>query len=113
VCAHKPGQAGDPNQRWSEIHSTATDGGGTVSLGEHGRGNTDPAGTYKADIGTWEYSDSSITYNYTGDGSYTWNLHGTGGTTPTSFCDGGSTEIAQIKTVISIPPAAATNPCGW
>lgn len=112
VCANKPGQAGDPNQRWSEIHNPASDGGEPVTLGEHGRGTTDPAGSYDAEIGTWRYSGTSITYNYTGDGSYTWDLHGTDGTTPTSFCNG-PTEIAEIYTVTGIPAATATNPCNW
>jgi hypothetical protein len=115
VCAYKPGSGGtDPNRRWSEIHNTATDGSGPVTLGEHGRGSSDPAGSYDADIGTWEFTGNSVIYHYTDDpGSpYTHTLHGTNANSPTSFCEG-TTEMAVIKSVINIPAAAASNPCTW
>lgn len=115
VCAYKPASGGtDPNQRWSEIHNATT--GAATTLGEHGRGTTDPNGSYDANVGTWAYSAGSITYTYIDDSSspYTWTLHGIGGTTPTSFCSG-STEIATIHAVIDLGSvnAADTNPCGW
>jgi hypothetical protein len=115
VCAYKPGSGGtDPNRRWSEIHNTATDGGAAVTLGEHGRGTTDPAGSYDADIGSWSYAGETVIYTYTHDSGspYTLTLHGTAADTPTSLCDGGN-ESAVIHTVISIPADTATNPCGW
>ncbi|MCG6940156.1 MAG: hypothetical protein LJE69_02770 [Thiohalocapsa sp.] len=109
VCASKPGQTGDPNQRWSEIHNG--DGASPQTLGEHGRGTTDKNGSYDANVGTWSYSGSSVTYNYTGDGTYTFDLRGAGDE-PQFFCSG-SSEIAEIKAVTAIPDPAATNPCGW
>lgn len=113
VCAFKPGSNGtDPNRRWSEIHNTATEGGGAVTLGEHGRGTTDTGRSYDPDIGLWSFNGPSVTYTYTGDGTYNLTLHGTGADAPTSFCNGG-TESAVIHSVIDIPSAATTNPCGW
>jgi hypothetical protein len=115
VCAYKPGSGGtDPNQRWSEIHNTAADGGAPGTLGEHGRGSSDPAGSYDADIGEWSYSDEDVTYEYTEDSGspYTHTLHGTNADTPTSFCDDG-TEKAVIHKVIAIPAETEQNPCDW
>jgi hypothetical protein len=115
VCAFRPGSGGtDPNRRWSEIHNAATDGGGMVTLGEHGRGSNDPAGSYDPNIGTWEYSGSIVTYDYSADpGSpYIFTLHGTDPSTPTSLCDG-ATESATISAVVPIGSSTANNPCGW
>lgn len=112
VCANKSGGAGDPMQRWSEIHNTTT--GSVVTLGEHGRGSNDPAGTYDADIGTWSYSGSSVTYDYTGDGNYTFVLYGPTSSDPTVFCTGeDGTVVAEIKEILAIPAATDPNPCNW
>jgi hypothetical protein len=114
ICANKPGQAGDPMQRWSEIHNGDT--GGT--LGEHGRGTGDSAGSYTADIGSWSASDSTVTYTYTGDGTYPHVLVGPRGSTNVAdfvYCtalDGDL--VAEIFAVVDpIPVASLPNPCNW
>jgi hypothetical protein len=114
ICANKPGQAGNPMQRWSEIHNGANGG----ILGEHGRGNGDPAGSYSPDIGLWAASGSDVTYTYTGDGTYPHVLVGPSGSTAVAdfvYCtelDGDV--VAEIFAVVDPIPAADTeNPCGW
>ena len=104
VCANRPGEAGDPNQRWSEMHYA------NGTLGEWGRGSNDPAGSYDENVGSWSYSGASITYDY--DSQYTWTLYGNSGT-PGVFCDEGSVK-AEIKQANDIPlTTTLTNPCGW
>jgi len=110
VCAFRPGQSANPSQRWSEIHNGT--GGGASTLGEHGRGSTDPAGSYDPNIGTWSYNGADITYNYDGAGTYTWTLKGSDSSTPQYFCDN-TTLIAEIKAIVAIPASNADNPCTW
>jgi len=107
VCASKG--AGGPNERWSEMHFAPGATGGT--LGEWGRGSDDPAGSYDAAVGTWQYTGNTITYNY--DSTYQWTLFGPDANTPKVFCDG-TTLVATIKQANNIPiTTTLTNPCGW
>lgn len=109
VCAHTPGGADDPNQRWSEMHYA--DG----TLGEWGRGSEDPSGSYKPSVGTWSYPNSNNTVTYTyGSNEYTWSLYGPDSDTPTALCDSSNTRIAVILRADPIPSdATLKNPCGW
>jgi len=111
VCAYKEGQKTNPNARWSEMH-TGT-GVGASTLGEHGRGTTDTAGSYDANIGTWQISGNTVVYNYTDDGSYTYEIWEAPGTGPWYFCDASDNVAAISDTIIAIPPTTATNPCGY
>lgn len=85
-----------------------------VKLGEHGRGSNDPAGSYDPNIGTWEYSDSSVTYDYSADSGspYTFTLRGSSPSDPTSLYDG-TIESATIFAVGAIGSSTSNNPCGW
>jgi hypothetical protein len=104
VCAQRSGQAGNPNQRWSEMHYP----GGT--LGEWGRGSSDPAGSFDATVGTWSYDTNELTYNY--GTTYDWTLFGSNSTTPAVFCDG-NTVVAEIAQILPIPSdTSLPNPCG-
>jgi len=98
--------------RWSEIHNSASSGSAT--LGEWGRGDADPAGSYDPDVGTWSYNNNVITYDY-GSYDYTWYLCGSSSNAVfcENSCDSG-TIAAQVKTIIAIPSNTSdSNPCSW
>jgi len=113
VCAWRQGGAANPMQRWSEIHN----GNGGGQLGEHGRGTTDPAGSYDANIGNWIISGDAVTYNYTGDGVYTYTIWRTAPGGTYYFCDSTANISAITQNngtkIQSIPASSDTNPCGW
>jgi hypothetical protein len=114
ICANRPGQSGNPLQRWSEIHNGSI--GGT--LGEHGRGIGDTAGSYDANIGSWSASGSTVSYTYTGDSTYPHVLVGPDTSNDVAdfvFCTALDGDVvAEIFSVVDpIPAASAPNPCGW
>jgi hypothetical protein len=109
VCASRPSQASDPNERWSTIHNVSG------VMGEHGRGSTDPAGSYDADVGSWGISGNTVTYDYGGGKQYSYTIWKDAATDDYYFCNAAYNVVAVADgtKVQSIPAATALNPCSW